>query len=109
MPIVLVDWADVREQLRLMTLRASISVQGRSVTLYERTFLFEDYNAPRSHNVFLAKLAQILPKNSCPLIVTDAGYRNTWFQQVASHGWLARSSSWRCEVPAPWSGPVAIK
>ena len=46
MPIVLVDWADVREQLRLMTLSASVSVQGRSVTLYERTFLFEDDNAP---------------------------------------------------------------
>ena len=88
MPIVLVDWADVREQLRLMTLRASISVQGRSVTLYERTFLFKDYNAPRSHNAFLAELAQILPANCYPLIVTDAGYRNTWFKQVEKHGWF---------------------
>lgn len=35
------DWSDVREQLRMMTLRASISVKGRSITLYERTFLFE--------------------------------------------------------------------
>lgn len=49
MPIILVDWSDVREQLRMMTLRASISVKGRSITLYGRTFLFEDYNAPRSH------------------------------------------------------------
>ena len=40
MPIVLVDWSDVREQLRLMTLRASLSVRGRSVILYERTFTF---------------------------------------------------------------------
>ncbi|CAM3961185.1 IS4 family transposase [Shewanella aquimarina] len=88
MPIVLVDWADVREQLRLMTLRASISVQGRSVTLYERTFEFKDYNAPRSHNVFLTELAKVLPNGCCPLIVTDAGYRNTWFAQVASHGWF---------------------
>ena len=87
MPIVLVDWVDVREQLRLMTLRASVSVQGRSVTLYERPFLFEDYNAPRSHNAFLVELANILPKDCYHLIVTDAGYRNTWFQQVASHGW----------------------
>ncbi len=38
MPNILVDWSDVREQLRIMTLRASISVQGRSVTVYERTF-----------------------------------------------------------------------
>lgn len=41
MPIILVDWSDVREQLRMMTLRVSISVKGRSITLYERTFLFE--------------------------------------------------------------------
>ncbi|MGI3005324.1 IS4 family transposase, partial [Shewanella algae] len=45
MPIILIDWSDVREQLRMMTLRASVSVQGRAVTLYERTFKFADYNA----------------------------------------------------------------
>lgn len=32
MPVILIDWSDVREQLRMMTLRASVSVQGRSVT-----------------------------------------------------------------------------
>lgn len=41
MPIIFVDWSDVREQLRMMTLRASISVKGRFIILYERTFLFE--------------------------------------------------------------------
>lgn len=70
--MVLVDSADVREQLRLMTLRTSVSAQGRSVTLYERTFEFKDYNAPRSHNAFLAELAKVLPTHCCPLIVTDA-------------------------------------
>lgn len=88
MPIILVDWSDVREQLRLITLRASISVKGRSITLYERTFLFEDYNAPRSHNAFLAEHANVLPPGCCPLIVTDAGYRNTWFREVERHGWF---------------------
>ncbi|RCU43292.1 IS4 family transposase [Corallincola holothuriorum] len=87
MPVVLVDWADVREQLRMMTLRASVSVKGRSITLYERTFEFKDYNAPRSHNLFLKELAYVLPKACTPLIVTDAGYRNTWFREVAGCGW----------------------
>ena len=82
MPIILVDCSDVREQLRIITLRASISVQGRSVTVYERTFLFEDDNAPHSHNAFLAELANVLPQCCCPFIVTDAGYRNTWFREV---------------------------
>ncbi|NPK91852.1 hypothetical protein HC502_25255, partial [Escherichia coli] len=34
MPIVLVDWSDIREQKRLMVLRASVALHGRSVTLY---------------------------------------------------------------------------
>ncbi len=88
MPVILIDWSDVREQLRMMTLRASVSVQGRSVTLYERTFKFADHNAPRSHNAFLAELAQVLPSHVCPLIVTDAGYRNTWFREVERYGWF---------------------
>ncbi len=38
MPIVLVDWSDIREQKRLMVLRASVALHGRSVTLYEKAF-----------------------------------------------------------------------
>ena len=87
MPVILVDWSDVREQLRLMTLRASIVLKGRSITLYERTFAWDNYNSPRSHNQFLRELADVLPSGAKPLIVTDAGYRNTWFREVESHGW----------------------
>lgn len=50
MPIILVDWSDVREELRIITLRASISVQGCSVTLYERTFLDESHQK-KYHNL----------------------------------------------------------
>ena len=88
MPVVLVDWSDVREKLRHLTLRASVSVQGRSVTLYERVFSFGEYNSPVSHNPFLRELASILPPGCCPLIVTDAGYRNPWFREVEKHGWF---------------------
>lgn len=38
MPVVLVDWSDIREHKRLMVLRASVALQGRSVTLYEKAF-----------------------------------------------------------------------
>ena len=88
MPIVLIDWSDVREQMRHQTLRASISFEGRSVILYERVFPFSEYNSPVSHNPFLRELATILPKRCCPLIITDAGYRNTWFREVEKLGWF---------------------
>ncbi len=61
MPILLVGWADVREQLRPMTLRASVSIQGRSMVVYERTFTFAQYNSPKSHQLFLDELAISLP------------------------------------------------
>ncbi|AZZ98494.1 hypothetical protein ELR70_16070 [Pseudoalteromonas sp. R3] len=61
MPILLVDWTDVRGQLRLMTLRASVSIQGRSMIVYERTFTFAQYNSPKPHQLFLDELAITLP------------------------------------------------
>ena len=45
MPIILIDWSDVREQMRHQTLRASVSFEGRSVILYERVFPFSQYSA----------------------------------------------------------------
>lgn len=88
MPVVLVDWSDVREQLRIMTLRASVCLHGRAITLYERCFAFEHYNSPASHQAFLDELAQVLPTGCTPLILTDAGFRNTWFRQVQAKGWF---------------------
>lgn len=91
-PVVLVDWSDVREQLRHMTLRASIAVKGRAVTLYEQAFEYKHYNTPKSHQLFLDKLQTLLPKGYTPIIISDAGFRNTWFRQVANKGlfWLGR-------------------
>lgn len=86
-PIVLVDWADIREYERLMVLRASIAVDGRSVTLFEQTFTFKNYNSPRSHQQFLDNFKAVLPSHVIPIIVTDAGFRNTWFRQVNDMGW----------------------
>ena len=50
MPVALVDWADVREQMRLMVLRASIAIEGRSVTLYERTFTLQKQGSPEAQD-----------------------------------------------------------
>lgn len=71
-----------------MTLRASVSVKGRAVTLYEQAFEYKNYNSPKSHQHFLDKLQSLLPKGCTPIIVSDAGFRNTWFRQVANKGWF---------------------
>ncbi|MEE6082008.1 IS4 family transposase, partial [Avibacterium paragallinarum] len=63
MPIVLVDWSDIREQKRLMVLRASVALHGRSVTLYEKAFPLSEQCSKKAHDQFLADLASILPSN----------------------------------------------
>lgn len=87
-PVILLDWSDVREQLRFMTLRASIALDGRAVTLYEQAFEYAQYNSPKTHQYFLDKLQEILPPSATPIIISDAGFRNTWFRQVQSKGWF---------------------
>ncbi|WP_017012091.1 transposase, partial [Enterovibrio norvegicus] len=77
-----------REQLRYMTLRASIALDGRAVTLYEQAFEYAQYNSPKTHQRFLDKLDDILPLGATPIIVSDAGFRNTWFRQVEEKGWF---------------------
>lgn len=87
MPIVLVDWSDMREGRELIALRASIAIKGRSITLYERTFPLALQGTQTAHNQFLNELHRVLPANVTPLIVTDAGFRNPWFRKVEQLGW----------------------
>ncbi len=88
MPVILVDWADIREMQRLMVLRASVALSGRSVTVYERAFTLEEHNTRQAHRHFLKELASVLPEGSIPLIVTDAGFKNPWFRAVEQQGWF---------------------
>ncbi|CAK2026962.1 hypothetical protein VCRA2110O173_340009 [Vibrio crassostreae] len=87
-PVILVDWSDVREQLRYMTLRASVALDGRAITIFEQVFEYGQYNSPKNHQTFLDKLQSILPNKISSIIVSDAGFRNTWFRQVQEKGWF---------------------
>ena len=41
----------------------------------------------RTHRAFLHQLQALLPAGCRPIIMTDAGFRTPWFQQVAALGW----------------------
>ena len=69
-------------------LRASVVVEGRSVTFYEEVHpqrLLANYQV---HKRFVKRLAQLLPPcRQAPIILTDAGFRTTWFKLIAQQGW----------------------
>lgn len=86
--LIVVDWSSLTADMQWHWLRASVVVEGRSITLYEEVHPRRHLTAYVVHQHFMERLAYVLPASrQAPIIITDAGFRNTWFRLVASHGW----------------------
>jgi hypothetical protein len=85
--LVVVDWSDATTDQRWHLLRGSVAVEGRSVTLYEEIHPQQKYGDRGVHRRFLARLAKLLPVGCEPIIMTDAGFRSTWFNLVTQRHW----------------------
>ena len=104
--LIVVDWSSLSADLRWHWLRASVVVEGRSITLYEEVHPRRHLGAYAVHQRFLERLACVLPEQqSAPVILTDAGFRGTWFKLIKAHGWhwvgRIRNREYVCRV---WAG-----
>ena len=86
-PLLIIDWSDLTNERDFHLLRASIPVGGRALTLYEEVHQQKDNGSPKVQTRFLQSLQQLLPKGCCPIVITDAGFRNPWFKTVRALGW----------------------
>lgn len=86
-PVILVDWSDLSADRTYHLLRASLPVGGRALTLYDEVHPEKKQGNGKIEKRFLQNLKQLLPKNCCPIIITDAGYRTPWFNAVEENGW----------------------
>jgi hypothetical protein len=86
-PWIHIDWSCINSVTNLYVLRASVSISGRSVVIYEKSYTKKYENNHSVHKAFLNTLNDILPASVKPVIVTDAGFRVPWFQHVLSLGW----------------------
>lgn len=86
-PVVLIDWSDMDEYKQHFLLRAAIAFEGRSITLYEEIHTINTKEKLTTHQKFLVQLKGLFPSHCCPILVTDAGFRTTWFKLVESIGW----------------------
>lgn len=86
-PIILVDWSDLDPRKQHFLLRASIAVDGRSLTLLEKIYTVEYKDKPSVHKAFMKSLKVMLPDNIKPIVVSDAGFRVPWFELIESLGW----------------------
>lgn len=86
-PLIVIDWSDLTPDRHWQLLRASVAIEGRSVTLYEQVHPQSQATAPRVHEAFLNHLATMLPQGCVPILITDAGFRSVWFRLVNRMGW----------------------
>ena len=86
-PLILIDWSNADDKKRHMILRASLALEGRSLTLLQEVKSMDDYNCPHVHAAFLLRLKAQLPEDCRPVIVTDAGFKVPWLKQIRKMGW----------------------
>lgn len=86
-PVILVDWSDLDPFKRHYLLRASVAVDGRSLSLYEEVHGLDTKDKHETHQIFLSRLKRILPEACRPIVVSDAGFRTPWFKEIDKLGW----------------------
>lgn len=86
-PIIIVDWSGVTHCGAFHMIRASIPVNGRTLTIYEEVYPENKKDSPKANKKFLKNLSTVLPMGCRPIIVTDAGFRNPWFKEVLKMDW----------------------
>lgn len=86
-PVIVVDWCRLKADGRWHLLRAAVPVGGRTLTLFEQVFPEQQLASPKVERAFLHRLKTLLPADSRPVLVTDAGFRAPWCRSVEALGW----------------------
>lgn len=113
-PLIIVDWSDLCPDRSQQLLRAALMVQGRALTLYEEIHPLSRAASLKVHRAFLKRLKTLLPADSRPVFITDAGFRSTWFKLLDSMGyaWIGRIRNRDMVRPTPgehaWRGCKAL-
>ena len=85
-PSIIVDWSHIPNSV-FYVLRAALVVQGRALTLYEEVHHESLLGNINIQSIFLTNLSKLLPADTRPIILTDAGFYNEWFIKVLSFDW----------------------
>jgi hypothetical protein len=85
-PVILIDWTGGGSSA-FYILCATLCFQGRALPIWSRTFPVKRKCSPVAQQEFLTELAGIIPRQCCPILVTDAGFHTDWFDAVRSLGW----------------------
>lgn len=77
--VLLLDWTHVGTDCALV---ASLPHSGRSIPAFFTVHAKHEYASPRVQADFLRALETLLPKGCRAILVTDAGFRGPWIQEI---------------------------
>jgi hypothetical protein len=86
-PVIVVDWSELKQDRSCHLLRAAIPVGGRTLSILDMVVPAGRQGSPTAEKQFLKRLANVLPDDVVPILVTDAGFRGPWFRAVEAMGW----------------------
>lgn len=84
--VIAVDWSGYPTQ-DFHVLRASLVCDGRSIPLLSQVVTSDKQQNADIQSAFLSALSHAVGPDKKVIIITDAGFRNTWFRQVKALGW----------------------
>ncbi len=84
-PVILVDITEIHDGVCALT--ASLAHDGRGVPVFNMVCSKKNVSKRRFKRRFLRRLATILPAGVEPILVTDAGFQSTWFDDVVDMNW----------------------
>lgn len=110
---IIVDWSDLLADLSQHVLRAAVVIKGRSIVIYEEVHPTKRYGSASVHRQFMQNLRKVLPLQCRPVIITDAGFRATWFKMLDQLGyaWIGRIRNRdmvKSSGEANWQGGKAL-
>ena len=93
-PLILIDWTRLDDNY--YSLSAAVPLDGRALPVYWEVHSSRKVKNREVQTQFLKNLHALMPRNVRPIIVTDAGFQNSWFKVVAELGWdyVGRLSGW---------------
>ena len=71
MPLIVIDWSDLTLDRKWQLIRASVAIEGRSMTLYEEVHPQSSATSLTVHQAFLTQLATMLPPACVPILITE--------------------------------------
>jgi hypothetical protein len=91
-PIVLLDWTQTVGKYNALV--AAVAFAGRAIPLYCEVHPESMLGNREVQRKFLARLQQVLPDGSRPIVVADAGFKTPFFRAVTDYT-TRRNGRWR--------------